>query len=128
MQNRVVGESSGSACIWYLRIFSRISRCGNGMLEKSFESKKDPFDFVGFRAVGANCLGSGSFLEGIGREITKGAHFDAPKFVSTAPFATDGNLPTDPYKTASGERKKDLLLENFSSVVPGYTGKRRFID
>ena len=28
MQNRVVGESSGSACIWYLRILSRISRCG----------------------------------------------------------------------------------------------------
>ena len=100
---------------------------GNDALEETC-GLKDSFDFVGFRAVNSSQYGSTSFLKHIGKEIAKDTNFEAPKFVSTAPFATDGNLPTDPYKTVSGERKKDLLLENFSSVVPGYTGKRSFIN
>ena len=96
--------------------------------EESCGSNEDLFDFVGFRAVDSSRCKSACFLKHIGKEIAKDTKFEAPKFVSTAPFATDGNLPTDPYKTVSGERKKDLLLENFSSVVPGYTGKRSFID
>lgn len=47
--------------------------------------------------------------------------------IGGAPFATDANLPTDPYISSDGDRRKDLLLENFSSATPGYTGKRTFI-
>mmetsp|Transcript_889 Transcript_889/g.1532 ORF Transcript_889/g.1532 Transcript_889/m.1532 type:complete len:263 (-) Transcript_889:6002-6790(-) len=36
------------------------------------------------------------------------------------PFAIDVSAPFDPYRTATGERRKDLLVENFRSVVPGY--------
>eukprot|EP00559_Dactyliosolen_fragilissimus_P000884 CAMPEP_0184867664 /NCGR_PEP_ID=MMETSP0580-20130426/27457_1 /TAXON_ID=1118495 /ORGANISM="Dactyliosolen fragilissimus" /LENGTH=256 /DNA_ID=CAMNT_0027368087 /DNA_START=82 /DNA_END=852 /DNA_ORIENTATION=+ len=64
-----------------------------------------------------------SFLANLGKELAK-ENLGATKYVSTAPFATDGNVPTDPYRTANGERRKDLLLENYSCVVPGYTGKR----
>ena len=72
-----------------------------------------------------------SFLKEIGEAVTANLSSVCPSMgnvLSTAPYATDGSLPTDPYKSVSGERRKDLLLENFSSVVPGYTGKRTFIS
>ena len=78
-------------------------------------------NFIGFRSK------QNFFLKDIGKEIANTTNFSSAP-VLTAPFATDENLPTDPYKGISGERKKDLLLENFSSVVPGYTGMRTFID
>ena len=89
------------------------------------KTNADPMDLVGFRA---HTHGRSSFLDGLGSEIAKTTN-EATKFVSTTPYATDGNLPTDPYCiNANGDRRKDLLLENFSSVVPGYSGKRTFID
>jgi len=65
---------------------------------------------------------SSSFLEGLGKVLVKKGIHKSAKYVSTAPYATDGKLPIDPYNL-TGERRKDLLLENYSSVVPGYTGK-----
>jgi hypothetical protein len=90
---------------------------GDGEKEASSGS-----NFIGFRS------NQNFFLKEIGKEIANTTNFTSTNIVITAPFATDENLPTDPYKGASGERKKDLLLENFSSVVPGYTGMRTFID
>lgn len=85
----------------------------------------DPKDLIGFRAK-FKSFTDPSFLREIGESV--GALMPNVISCSNAPFATDNNLPTDPYKSASGERRKDLLLENFSSVVPGYTGKRTFIS
>jgi len=82
---------------------------------------------------------SRSFLEGLGKDLinNKGnakSIVENPKYVSSAPYATDGDLKTDPYDLSflgsdcgseRGGRRKDLLLENYSSAVPGYTGKRR---
>jgi len=72
--------------------------------------------------------GSKSLLDGLAIDVAKNVE-NATKCmaVSLSPYATDGNLPTDPYIAADGHRKKDLLLENYSSVIPGYTGKRTFI-
>lgn len=89
----------------------------------------DPRDLIGFRANFTSCTDP-SFLKEIGEAICASMPnaLSCMSGVPTAPYATDDNLPTDPYKCASGERQKDLLLENFSSVVPGYTGKRTFIS
>jgi len=66
-----------------------------------------------------------SFLKGLGKEVARSKEFQKPKNVVTAPYATEGNLPTDPYKNANGERSKDMFVENFkSSKMPGYTGRR----
>ena len=65
---------------------------------------------------------SQSFLFGIGAEV---ASLVGPtSYVSSAPYATAGGGPTDPFEL-DGERRKDLLFENYASAVPGYTGKRR---
>lgn len=89
----------------------------------------DPRDLIGFRAKFTSCTDP-AFLKEIGDAVSAALPDISPCLsgVATAPYATDGNLPTDPYRSASGERRKDLLLENFSSVVPGYTGKRTFIS
>lgn len=54
----------------------------------------------------------GSFLDGLGKELVSTIpsvkHISAP-----APFATQGDLPTDPYATSDGGRRKDLLFENY---------------
>ena len=83
--------------------------------------RKDPTNFIGFRAsnVRVTCNDS-SFLKDLGDAVVN--------LRSSASFVTDAVTPFDPYKSASGERRKDLLYENFSSVVPGYTGKRTFIS
>mmetsp|Transcript_42594 Transcript_42594/g.129282 ORF Transcript_42594/g.129282 Transcript_42594/m.129282 type:complete len:194 (-) Transcript_42594:24-605(-) len=81
----------------------------------------DPTNLIGYRSGGM----SKSFLSGLGKELAESV--GATRYVSTAPYATDGDGPTDPYEGKDGQRRKDLLLENFSSIVPGYTGKRSFI-
>ena len=70
---------------------------------------------------------SKSLLDGLAVDVAKNIQTAKCMAVSSSPYATDGNLPTDPYIAADGHRKKDLLLENYSSVIPGYTGKRTFI-
>ena len=70
---------------------------------------------------------SKSLLDGLAVDVAKNVQTAKCMAVSSSPYATDGNLPTDPYIAADGHRKKDLLLENYSSVIPGYTGKRTFI-
>jgi len=64
-----------------------------------------------------------SFLADLGKEVARSATFQKPKHVVTAPFATEGNLPTDPY-AHDGGRSKDLFLENYKGQIPGYTGRR----
>ena len=78
-------------------------------------------DLVGFRAHKGGAVKG--LLSDIGKEIAQNI-YQNNTHVAPAPYATDGNLPTDPYLSADGQRRKDLLLENFSSVTPGYTGKR----
>ncbi len=94
----------------------------------NFNYSDDPTDLIGFRAkfTSFSCTDP-SFLKEVGEAVTAVSPLTRGS-ISTAPYATDGNMPTDPYKSASGERRKDLLMENFSSVVPGYTGKRTFIS
>jgi hypothetical protein len=99
----------------------------------------DPSDLIGFRANFTSCTKDRNFLKEIGEAVTANltnihghghGHVSSSvcSVVSTAPYATETNLPTDPYIGANGERRKDLLLENFSSVVPGYTGRKTFIS
>ena len=66
-----------------------------------------------------------SFVDGLAAEVARS--FSAPQGVTSfsAPYATDGILPTDPYVSASGERRKDLILENYRTIIPGYTGAVR---
>lgn len=65
-----------------------------------------------------------SFLAGLGKQIMDKVNGKA--LMPVAPFATESNLPTDPYMNALGERRKDLLLENYSIALPGYTGTPNF--
>ena len=94
----------------------------------------DPRELIGFRSNFTSCCTDPNFLRDISEAVTKSNPSPLTMIkssnLSTAPYAMDPNLPTDPYKSndVSGERRKDLLLENFSSVVPGYTGKRTFIN
>ena len=100
------------------------------IIHNSGRSSNHPTDLIGFRAKFTSCTDP-SFLKEIGEAVTASFSNASPSttsIVPSAPYATDVNLPTDPYRSASGERRKDLLLENFSSVVPGYTGKRTFIN
>ena len=72
-----------------------------------------------------------SLLAGIAQKISKDINFKNPSSLPTmtpAPFATDGNLKTDPYMSFDGERRKDLALENYKYAVAGYTGKRQNFD
>mmetsp|Transcript_4944 Transcript_4944/g.14025 ORF Transcript_4944/g.14025 Transcript_4944/m.14025 type:complete len:241 (-) Transcript_4944:1189-1911(-) len=84
---------------------------------------QDLTKLAGYRSTGA----SQSLLDGLAVDVAKNVKTTNCMAVSSSPYATDGNLPTDPYVAADGHRKKDLLLENYSSVIPGYTGKRTFI-
>mmetsp|Transcript_12170 Transcript_12170/g.14845 ORF Transcript_12170/g.14845 Transcript_12170/m.14845 type:complete len:280 (+) Transcript_12170:114-953(+) len=81
-----------------------------------------PYNLVGFRAHKGGVMES--LLSGLSKEVAKTV--ESKRCVASAPYATGGNLPTDPYKCADGERRKDLLIENFSNTTPGYTGKRGF--
>jgi len=84
---------------------------------------KDPSDFIGFRSSNCrvSCIDT-SFLVEVGEAV---ASFRG----SSSSFPTDSSaLFVDPYKSASGERREDLLVENFTSTVPGYTDKRTFIS
>jgi len=67
-----------------------------------------------------------SFLSGLVKEIA--GNIDSIKPVPVAPYATEGHLATDPYISSEGERCKNMLLENYKCALPGYTGKRSFID
>jgi len=77
----------------------------------------DSSDLIGFRTMNSRvtCTDA-SFLREVGDAVSKLKKNRGPL------------TPFDPYMSASGERRKDLLVENFSSVVPGYTGKRTFIN
>ena len=86
------------------------------------DSNGDPDNLIGFRQH--NGGQQKSFLSGLGKEVARNPDFKKPKNVTTAPFATDGNLPTDPYASAKGGRSKDLFVENYSRGMPGYTGRR----
>ena len=68
-------------------------------------------NLIGYRAHRGGT--ARSFLAGLGKEVAlvlpPSKHVIAP-----APYATDGDLPTDPYATSDGGRRKDMLLENYS--------------
>lgn len=85
-------------------------------------------DFVGFRGRVQSCASDPSILKEICdkfNEMKFSGEFGKYK-VTTAPYATEGNkLPTDPYLSSNGNRCKNLLVENFTYAVPGYSGKRR---
>ena len=86
---------------------------------------QDLTKLAGYRSTqGGACQ---SLLDGLAVDVAKTVKTTKCMAVSSSPYATDGNLPTDPYVAADGHRKKDLLLENYSSICPGYTGKRTFI-
>jgi hypothetical protein len=85
-------------------------------------------DFIGFRAVVQPCASDPSILKALCDKVSENRlPGEFVKYnVTIAPYATEGNkLPTDPYLTSSGNRCKHLLVENFSYVVPGYSGKRK---
>lgn len=85
---------------------------------------KRPDDFIGFRAEIRSCASDPNIVLAIREKLNRKGIQPTPEYISSAPFATESNnVPTDPYLTSSGNRCKDLLLENFSSAVPGYTGK-----
>ena len=90
---------------------------------------KDPSDLVGFRVNFTKLTSTDpSILREVGDVVAKMPKRMNPNdLLSSAPFATQVG-PIDPYMNASGERRKDMLVENYSSVVPGYTGKRTFIN
>ena len=94
-----------------------VSQVNESRSESEETIPRDASDFIGFRAsnVKVTC-NDPSFLKGLGDAVMN--------LRKTVPNVT----PFDPYKSASGERRKDLLYENFSSVVPGYTGRRTFIS
>ena len=76
-------------------------------------------------------IGNRSLLTGIAQKISKDLKFKNPSSLPTmtpAPFATDGNVKTDPYMSFDGERRKDLAVENYKYSVAGYTGKRQYFD
>ena len=87
---------------------------------------KQDLNFIGYRSHKGGA--AKSFLTGLGKQIMDKVQETTAKTssVTVAPFATEGNLPTDPYMTSVGERRKDLLLENYSIAVPGYTGTPSF--
>ena len=69
----------------------------------SEDVSRDPDDFIGFRTsnVKVTCSDS-SFLKEVGNAVEK---------LRGSPYVTSTSF--DPYRTASGERRKDLLYENF---------------
>ena len=91
--------------------------------KNTFDSNLQNNDYIGFRSHKREA--TKSFLAGLGKQIIDKVEAK-PIAISVAPYATEGNLPTDPYMTSSGERRKDLLLENYSIAVPGYTGTQSF--
>jgi len=66
-----------------------------------------------------------SMTAGLGAEVAKSMR-PQKKHLVTAPYATEGNLPTDPWATGNG-RSKDMFIENFKSdgAIVGFTGKKR---
>jgi len=63
---------------------------------------------------------------GIGADVMRSLKRPEKRTVVTAPYATEGNLPTDPYASKNG-RSKDMFLENYKSgeAIVGFTGTRR---
>lgn len=86
-------------------------------------------DFIGFRAAVQPCASDPCILKALCDKVSENrlpGEFVKYNVTTAAPYATEGNkLPTDPYLTSSGNRCKHLLVENFSYVVPGYSGKRK---
>ncbi len=106
---------------------SKEGRSNMGSMPKQ-DSIPDPADLIGFRAQSRKFSRTDpSILKDVGDKVAEMTKKINPNdLLSPAPFATEIG-PTDPYAGPSGERRRDLLLENYSSVVPGYTGKRTFI-
>ena len=69
-----------------------------------------------------------SMTAGLGADVARSLRRPEKKKtgLNSAPFATDGNLPTDPYMTSNG-RSKDMFMENYKSggAIIGFTGNRR---
>jgi len=103
-------------------------------------------NLIGYRAKPLMSSSNQSFLSNISKDLPSSSSFCSSNstkqpqqpqqqqkrhhHVVVAPYATDGNLPTDPYASSSSSNRrtsKDLLRENYSSQVPGYTGKRTFL-
>jgi hypothetical protein len=85
-------------------------------------------DYIGFRGKVQPCASDPSILKAICEKINeskRSGEFVECNVTTAAPYATEGNTPTDPYLSSSGNRCKQLLVENFSYVVPGYSGKRK---
>jgi hypothetical protein len=64
---------------------------------------------------------------GLGAEVARSLRRPEKKTgINSAPFATDGNLPTDPYMGPNG-RSKDMFMENYKNggAIIGFTGNRK---
>ncbi|GFH54580.1 predicted protein [Chaetoceros tenuissimus] len=86
----------------------------NEIVEKrisEFENPKpsSPNDFIGFRSsnLDVKCSADQPLLEQIARDM--------------ATFKPKSKSSFDPYEAVSGERRKDLVYENFTTKIPGYT-------
>jgi hypothetical protein len=90
--------------------------------------KEDLQQDKSFSLVGCRSNYSKSIFSALGKGIIAAdKSFAKTTSIPSAPFATQANLPTDPYQVAHGSgRQKDMLRENFSPVVPGYTAKWRY--
>ena len=97
-----------------------------GYNESSSESNDDldmqkqmPYGLVGFRS--SLEIGSGekaaSLIGDMGTRLLD--HLNSGR------FCLPGAQQVDPYRVANGQRRKDLLLENYSDKTPGYTGNKR---
>ena len=73
-------------------------------------------DFIGFRSsnLDVKCSADKSLLEQIARDMS------TVKPKSKSSF--------DPYEAVGGERRNDLVYENFTTKIPGYTGKRELFQ
>jgi hypothetical protein len=95
---------------------------GNINSEPRETLKNDSSKMAGFRSNTIKLqLSDPTFLKGIGDAMEK-------LRPSHEPSSADNSAAFGPYRTATGERRKDLLVENFRSVIPGYTGKRTCIS
>jgi hypothetical protein len=68
-----------------------------------------------------------SMTAGLGAEVARSLRRPEKKTgINSAPFATDGNLPTDPYMGPNG-RSKDMFMENYKNggAIIGFTGNRK---
>ena len=92
--------------------------CGDYGVKVNDAISDDPFSrdsalngsLIGYRSHRGGA--ARSFLDGLGKKVAPVVP-PSKHVISPAPYATDGDVPTDPYATEDGGRRKDLLLENY---------------